>query len=201
MPTTDFERNDALDSLTSEELEEQAFGPDPSVRRPKKKRLRRRKKTTTDAPPALLARPAPAPPTPTTKFCYACGGEVDARAEVCRFCGVRQPEVPSLRGERDAKSKGAATLLALFLGGVGAHRFYLGQTKLGLVMLLFCWTMIPFAAGVVDALRYVFMSDRRFAALYGPEPAALLVPPRPVRRLGRGADPAREAVESPGPLP
>ncbi len=198
MSTTDFERNDALDDLTSEELEEQAFGPDPSARRTRTKRLRRRKKK---AVPAVAVPPArPALTAPATKFCYACGAEVDARAEICRFCGVRQPEVPSLRGRRGAKSKGAATLLALFLGGVGAHRFYLGQTKVGLAMLLFCWTMIPFAIGLVDALRYVFMSDRRFAVLYEPEPAALLIPPRPVRRLSRGTRPAHDATEEPEPL-
>lgn len=126
-------------------------------------------------------------PPPATKFCYACGAEVDARAEVCRYCGVRQPEVPARAGGgRGAKSKGAATLLALTLGGVGAHRFYLGQPKVGLVMLLFCWTMVPAFVGFVDFLRYVFMSDRRFATLYEPPAARLLVPPRPVRRLEQG---------------
>lgn len=34
-------------------------------------------------------------------------------------------------------------LLAVFLGGFGAHRFYLGQTGLGLLYLFFCWTLIP----------------------------------------------------------
>lgn len=33
MSTTDFERNDGVDDLTSEELEERAFGPDPRAPR------------------------------------------------------------------------------------------------------------------------------------------------------------------------
>lgn len=133
-----------------------------------------------------VATPPPVPAVVVTKFCYACGAEVDARAEVCPACGVRQPEVPAAgrRGGRK-KSKGAATLLALTLGGVGAHRFYLGQPKVGLALLLFCWTFIPVAVGFVDFIRYVFMSDRRFAALYEGESSVLLVPPRPVQRLAR----------------
>ncbi len=192
---TDFERDESLNDLTSEELEEQAFGPDPSARRPKRKRRRRRKE-----PRVLPAAPSPVSAAPVTLFCYACGAEVDARAEICPSCGVRQPDLRALQGHGE-KSKGAATLLALFLGGVGGHRFYLGQTKLGLAMLLFCWTMIPFVIGVVDAFRYVLMTDRRFAALYEPEPATLSLPPRPVRRISPG--PARgravDEAEKTGP--
>jgi TM2 domain-containing membrane protein YozV len=41
------------------------------------------------------------------------------------------------------KNPTSALLLALFLGGLGIHKFYLGQTGLGIVYLLFCWTYIP----------------------------------------------------------
>lgn len=34
-------------------------------------------------------------------------------------------------------------LLALFLGGIGAHDFYVGKTGNGLIKLAFCWTGIP----------------------------------------------------------
>lgn len=34
-------------------------------------------------------------------------------------------------------------LLALFLGGIGAHDFYVGKTVKGLIKLAFCWTGIP----------------------------------------------------------
>ncbi|MFH4181154.1 zinc ribbon domain-containing protein, partial [Acinetobacter baumannii] len=27
-----------------------------------------------------------------TKFCYACGQQIDARAEICPKCGVRQQD-------------------------------------------------------------------------------------------------------------
>ncbi|MGD0707431.1 MAG: TM2 domain-containing protein [Anaerolineaceae bacterium] len=41
------------------------------------------------------------------------------------------------------KDPTAAVLLALFLGGFGIHKFYLGQTGMGVLYLIFCWTGIP----------------------------------------------------------
>lgn len=40
-------------------------------------------------------------------------------------------------------NKIAYCLLALFLGGIGAHKFYSGKVGVGIVYLLFCWTFIP----------------------------------------------------------
>ena len=41
-------------------------------------------------------------------------------------------------------------LLALFLGGLGAHRFYLGQTGLGILYVVFVWTFIPAIAALIE---------------------------------------------------
>lgn len=60
------------------------------------------------------------------------------------------------------RSKGAALVLCLFLGGVGAHRFYLGQTGLGVVYLLFCWTFIPAFIALIDLLILLVMPSREF---------------------------------------
>jgi TM2 domain-containing membrane protein YozV len=54
------------------------------------------------------------------------------------------------------KSTTTGTLLAIFLGGFGAHRFYL-HDNLGLFYLLFFWTFIPSVFGLVEAF---FMPDR-----------------------------------------
>lgn len=41
------------------------------------------------------------------------------------------------------KNPTTAVLLTLFLGGLGAHKFYMGETGLGVLYLVFCWTYIP----------------------------------------------------------
>ena len=190
MTTTDFEQDDGLEELTSEELEEQAFGPDPDRKRKRSRRSRRSRKKKKEKEARALPVPVSAPPAlaaVATKFCYACGAELDGRAEVCPYCGVGQPLGPFLPGGRRApgeKSKGGATLLALVLGSVGAHRFYLGQPKVGLAMLLFWWTLIPWVVGFVDFVRLAFMTDREFARRYGRQ-SPVLTPHRPVRRLER----------------
>ena len=41
------------------------------------------------------------------------------------------------------KNPTIAVLLALFLGGLGLHKFYMGKIGLGILFLIFCWTSIP----------------------------------------------------------
>lgn len=41
-------------------------------------------------------------------------------------------------------------VLCLFLGGVGAHRFYLGETMLGILYLCFCWTFVPLVVSLIE---------------------------------------------------
>ena len=40
-------------------------------------------------------------------------------------------------------NKWVYVLLAFFLGGIGAHKFYAGKIGAGICYLLFCWTFIP----------------------------------------------------------
>ena len=55
------------------------------------------------------------------------------------------------------KNPTTGVLLALFLGGIGAHHFYLGSIGLGILYLLLCWTFIP---GVVALVETFFMPGR-----------------------------------------
>jgi TM2 domain-containing membrane protein YozV len=48
------------------------------------------------------------------------------------------------------KDTTAAVLLAFFLGSFGAHRFYLGEIGWGVLYILFCWTLIPHLAALVE---------------------------------------------------
>jgi TM2 domain-containing membrane protein YozV len=64
------------------------------------------------------------------------------------------------------REKGTAVVLALFLGGLGAHRFYLGQTGMGIIYLIFCWTFIPAFIALFEALFLLMMTAREFDMKY-----------------------------------
>lgn len=65
------------------------------------------------------------------------------------------------------KNRSVAILLALFLGWMGAHRFYLGHGGVGLIYLLFSWTGIPMLLGIVEALIYAVTPEVDFQMKYG----------------------------------
>ena len=64
------------------------------------------------------------------------------------------------------KSKTTAILLAFFLGGLGIHRFYLGQNGRGVLYLLFCWTGIPLFISIIDTIMLLIMSEESFNINY-----------------------------------
>ena len=49
-------------------------------------------------------------------------------------------------------SKGIYIMLALFLGGVGIHKFYAGKWGWGLLYLVFSWTYVPVALSLIDVV-------------------------------------------------
>ncbi len=60
------------------------------------------------------------------------------------------------------KDKTTAGVLALLLGGVGGHKFYLGQTGAGVVYLLFCWTLIPGIIAFFEGISLLTMNQATF---------------------------------------
>jgi TM2 domain-containing membrane protein YozV len=58
------------------------------------------------------------------------------------------------------KSRTTALVLTFFLGGLGAHRFYLGQTGLGVLYALFCWTFVPAIVAFVELFLIMSRVDR-----------------------------------------
>jgi TM2 domain-containing membrane protein YozV len=116
---------------------------------------------------------------PVTKYCFACGQLLDARAEICPKCGVRQlgwpgapypPEDPALR--EAAGKKLAAGLCAILLGALGVHKFILGMTKPGVIMLLISvatcgigWLPMH-VIGIVEGIIYLTKSDEEFYQTY-----------------------------------
>lgn len=78
---------------------------------------------------------------------------------------VQQPQavyVTAIDPRWPIKSKVAAGILGIFLGGIGVHKFYLGKIGTGLVYLLFCWTGIPAVVGFIEGIMYLCSNDENF---------------------------------------
>lgn len=97
----------------------------------------------------------------TTKFCTECGAEINIKAEICPKCGVRQIY------SSGNSNKITAGILALLVGGLGAHHFYLKHIGRGILYLLFCWTFIPALISLIEGIVYLTMSDDEFSRKYG----------------------------------
>ncbi|WCL81183.1 TM2 domain-containing protein [Saprospira sp. CCB-QB6] len=67
------------------------------------------------------------------------------------------------------KSKLIAAVLAITLGFLGAHKFYLGRTKQAVLYMTLFWTTIPALLALVDFFVLIFMSDDLFEQTYMPE--------------------------------
>jgi TM2 domain-containing membrane protein YozV len=98
---------------------------------------------------------------PAESFCRDCGSVIQSRAEICPKCGVRQRMTVAA-----GRTRTSAAVFALFLGGLGAHKFYLGQPGLGILYLFFFWTFIPAIVGFIEGIVYLSMSDEAFNAKY-----------------------------------
>jgi TM2 domain-containing membrane protein YozV/ribosomal protein L40E len=105
------------------------------------------------------------------KYCMDCGSLIKLKAEICPKCGVRQMAAPASSNigavAPNGKSKIAAALFAIFLGWMGAHKFYLGDVGWGVVYLLFFWTGIPAFVGFIEFILLLTMSDEAFNQKYG----------------------------------
>jgi len=102
------------------------------------------------------------------KHCSSCGSVVKIMAELCPSCGVRQSPNDGIGSTSDVplKNKWVAVLLALGLGWMGAHKFYLGKYAQGVIYLVLCWTLIPFVIGLIEAVVYAFTPEEGFSQRY-----------------------------------
>jgi len=64
------------------------------------------------------------------------------------------------------KHKPFAILMAVFLGGLGIHRFYIGQKKKGWWYLAFSWTLVPTVISWFDAILFNSMDYSEFNRRY-----------------------------------
>lgn len=64
------------------------------------------------------------------------------------------------------KDRISAALLAIFLGFIGIHKFYLGKQTSGILYLIFFWTAIPAILSLIDFARILFLDDDAFNNIY-----------------------------------
>lgn len=98
------------------------------------------------------------------QYCSSCGEVIKKEAEICPECGVRQQSTGG--GTGSSKDRTTAGILGLLLGGIGAHKFYLGETGLGILYLCFSWTLIPAIVGFIEGILYLTKSDAEFQRQY-----------------------------------
>ena len=117
--------------------------------------------------------------------CPTCGGDKfrhkGGTTYRCVYCGGTvigpEPQRSAVASERDRvsqqdtsrrsyKDKTTALILCLFLGGIGVHKFYLGQTALGVLYLLFFWTQIPIIISIIEFIVMAVSSNEEFDRKY-----------------------------------
>lgn len=64
------------------------------------------------------------------------------------------------------KNKIVAALLAIFLGGLGIHKFYLGKTTAGIIYLVLSWTVIPSIIGFIEGILLLIQDEEKFNSEY-----------------------------------
>lgn len=117
-----------------------------------------------------------------TKFCKYCGGKVAAEAVVCPLCGRQIEELKqaqysnpnivinnantntntNMNAAMNArfKNKWVSLLLCLFLGFIGAHKFYEGKIGMGI---LYIFTAGLFGIGIlIDFITLLFKPNPYF---------------------------------------
>jgi TM2 domain-containing membrane protein YozV/DNA-directed RNA polymerase subunit RPC12/RpoP len=110
------------------------------------------------------------------KFCHECGAAIRAKAVICPKCGVKQPSggFDSVEEEElpESTNRIAAGVFAILLGSLGIHKFILGFTVPGIIMLLVTILTCGFGAivthiiGIIEGILYLSKSDREFYRIY-----------------------------------
>lgn len=100
------------------------------------------------------------------KFCSECAAIIKVKAVICPKCGCPQTAAFTPQAVAQQKNKNTAGLVAMLLGGLGIHKFYLGRPTQGFFYMIFFWTFIPALLGLVDAIKLFGMSADEFNRTY-----------------------------------
>ncbi len=104
-------------------------------------------------------------------YCKNCGQEIHDNAVICVNCGGATGNPIPVTGST-GKSWIVALLLCLFLGGFGAHRFYVGKNGTGITMLLITillgWAGIGlFICGIWALIDFIMICFNTFTTADG----------------------------------
>ena len=123
-----------------------------------------------------------------TRFCTKCGAVNDSTAQFCSSCqaplspvGGYQPMEsvnPGTSGAiTDWKAMGGdkkivTGIVAILLGAFGVHKFLLGYTTEGIIMLVVTvvscgiLAIVPSVIGIIEGIMYLTKSDEEFVRTY-----------------------------------
>lgn len=119
-------------------------------------------------------------------YCVQCGKALQEEDIFCSNCGCKVKMREKVENNfsyahfsksvnQCEKSKVVAGLLAIFLGALGIHKFYLNQSKAGTIMLLvsilgvFLFGLGPVIMGIIgffEGIIYLAESDQSFEKKY-----------------------------------
>jgi TM2 domain-containing membrane protein YozV/DNA-directed RNA polymerase subunit RPC12/RpoP len=109
---------------------------------------------------------------PAGRECEECGADLDDDG-TCPECDARPASRPTARQLREAHSKKtAAGICGILLGGFGVHKFVLGFTTPGVIMLLVSLLTLCIAfkvmwiIGIVEGIIYLTKTDEEFYQTY-----------------------------------
>ena len=120
------------------------------------------------------------PPNRSENYCQSCSKATQQGQMICTGCGCQlrrgtggQRVAYQGRSESSSsKSKLTAGLLAIFLGVLGVHKFYLGYSSPGAIMLIATvitcgWGgIVTWTIGLIEGILYLTKSDEEFAETY-----------------------------------
>ena len=121
-----------------------------------------------------------------SRYCTKCGAVNDDSAQYCSNCQTPLTQMSSGYQPMQSVNPGAMTdwkemgadkkmvagILAILLGSLGVHKFILGYTTEGVIMLLVsvlsCGVLavIPSVIGIVEGIMYLTKSDEEFVRTY-----------------------------------